>query len=48
MNKYEDRSFKIIYLLKELRVNTKCMIIYIKILELKKNLSSNVFCFNIL
>lgn len=35
-------------LLKELRVNTKCMIIYIKILELKKNLSSNVFCFNIL
>lgn len=43
-----DRSLKIIYLLKELRVNTKCIIIYIKILELKKNLSSNIFCFNIL
>lgn len=37
MNKYEDRSLKITYLLKELRVNMKCMIIYIKILELKKN-----------
>lgn len=43
-----DRSLKIIYLLKKSRVNTKCTIIYIKILELKKNLSSNVFRSNIL